>query len=46
MTILVDYCFYTITGKPQLWLMTYQRNQISLDFCGRLVMILLKDQWG
>jgi hypothetical protein len=46
MTILVAYCFCTLTGKPQLWLMRYQRNQINSDFFGRLVMLILRDQWG
>jgi len=46
MTILVSYCFCTLTVKPQLWLMRYQRNQINLDFFGRLVMLILRDQWG
>ena len=46
MTILVTYCFCTLTVKPQIWLMRYQRNQINLDFFGRLVMLILRDQWG
>ena len=46
MTILVAYCFWTLTVKPQLWLMRYQRNQINLDFFGQLVMLILRDQWG
>ena len=46
MTILVDYYFCTLTVKPQLWLMRYQRNQSNLDFFGQLVMLILRDQWG
>ena len=46
MTILVAYCFCTLTVKPQLWLMRYQRNQINLDFFVQLVLLILRDQWG
>ena len=34
---LVAYCFCTVTVKPWLWLMKYQRNRINLDFFVRLV---------
>jgi hypothetical protein len=42
--ILVDYFFYTLTGKPQLWPMRYRKNRSNFDFFGRLVMIILRDQ--
>jgi hypothetical protein len=44
MMILVDYVFYTLTGKPQLWLMRYRKNRSNFDFFGRLVMLILRDQ--
>jgi hypothetical protein len=46
MTILVAYFFCTLTGKPQLWLTRYRRNRSNFDFFGRLVMLILRDQWG
>jgi hypothetical protein len=44
MMILVDYFFYMLTVKLQLWLMRYRKNRSNLDFFGRLVMLILRDQ--
>jgi hypothetical protein len=44
MMILVDYFFYTLTGKPQLKPMRYRKNGNNFDFFGRLVMLILRDQ--
>jgi hypothetical protein len=44
--ILVVYCFCTLTVKPRLWLMTYQRNQNNLDFFAQLALVILRGQWG
>jgi hypothetical protein len=41
---LVDYFFYMLTVKLQLWLMRYRKNRSNFDFFGRLVMIILRDQ--
>jgi hypothetical protein len=46
MMILVSYCFCTLIGKPPLWLTRYRRNRSNFDFFGRLVMLILRDQWG
>jgi hypothetical protein len=46
MTILVAYFFCTFTGKPQLCLMRYRKNRSNSVFFGRLVMLILRDQWG
>ncbi len=44
--ILVVYCFCTVTVKPRLCLMRYQRNQNNLDFFGQLALLILRGQWG
>ena len=46
MTILVAYFFCTLTGNLHLWLTRYRRNRSNFDFFGRLVMQILRDQWG
>ncbi len=38
--------FCTLTGKPQLCLMRYRKNGSNSVFFGRLVILVLKDQWG
>jgi hypothetical protein len=43
---LFAYCFFTLTVKPRLWLMSYQRNRSNLDFFAQLVLLILRGQWG
>ncbi len=41
MPVTVVHCFCTVTVKPRIWLMRYQRNQNNLDFFVQLVLLIL-----
>ena len=43
---LVAYCFYRLTVKHRIWIMSYQRNRVNFDFFTQLVYLILRGQWG